>query len=48
MKFLADEDIAQVVISTFRKQGHDVFDVKESGIRGVSDTNLTKDCRRRK
>lgn len=42
MKFLADEDIAQLLIKIFREAGHDVLDTKEKDLRGFTDTSLIK------
>lgn len=40
MKFLADENIASVVISTLMKNGHDVKAIINSRLQGCSDAQL--------
>lgn len=42
MRFLADENVALSVVKALRKAGHDVFDVKESGLRAAADSRLIK------
>lgn len=42
MKFLADENISPIVVTELRKSGHDVLDLKEKGLRGLSDNEIGK------
>jgi predicted nuclease of predicted toxin-antitoxin system len=40
LKLLTDENISPKVVSFFRANGFDVYDVKESGLQGTTDLNL--------
>lgn len=40
LKLLTDENISPKVVSFFRANGFDVYDVKESGLQGTTDQNL--------
>lgn len=40
MKFLSDENISPVIVEELRKTNHDVFDLKEKKLRGISDNDV--------
>lgn len=40
MKFLSDENISPVIVEELRKANHDVFDLKEKDLRGISDNDV--------
>jgi len=40
MKFLADENLYEPVITYLREKGHEVLSVRESGLSGISDEQI--------
>jgi len=42
MKFLTDENISPIIIFELRKEKHDVLDIKEEKMRGISDRQIAK------
>lgn len=40
IKFLADENIAKSLVKALRKKGHDVKDIKEENLFGISDKEV--------
>ena len=40
LRFLTDENISETVLAYLRHRGHDVLDVKESGLAGYDDEVL--------
>lgn len=42
MKFLTDENIAPGIVHELRKGKHDVFDIKEKHLRGITDIEVAK------
>ncbi len=40
MKFLTDENIARSLVKNLRKEGHDVKDIKEEKLYGMSDRKI--------
>lgn len=45
MKFLTDENVSPKVVRALREKGHNVFDIKEEGLQGVSDDEIMKRAR---
>lgn len=40
MKFVVDEDLPKALTKLLREKGHEVFDIRELGFRGISDDEV--------